>query len=105
MIPYLWKGKEIGKINSFNELLMFKTKEHKYRMWNSIGMETEIIMDLINKGIKLIKINYTEDGVVEWFKVNPEEWLKSDKDLRWQGKIQKHLTLPELRKITGEFKC
>lgn len=93
---YLWHEKKIGIINIFNEFCSFD--KDIFRMWMSVGFETEILEDLKKKGITTIKLQIIhESGLEEWLKAPVDEFLESPKRRVYKGQEQRHLSLPYLR--------
>ena len=114
----MYHGRKVGIINMFNEYVSFK--KPVFRQWNSLGIETEILEDLKKRGVTLIKMQIfhtkpktegsqttltdvtveeesTEKPVEEWLKASVDDFLSSDKKLKFKGIEQCHLTLTHLR--------
>ena len=76
---------------------MPKKPEHIYRKFDSIGCEKEILIELIKNGIRAIEI-LLED---KRFLISPLEFLKSELEVNYKGKVQKHVKLKELKEVTA----
>lgn len=92
---FYWRGKRIGFRVSKQKFVMPKKRKHIFRKYESIGCEKEILIDLIKNGIRTIEIELEGDR----FLVSPLEWLKSELEFEFNGMIQKHVKLKDLRRM------